>query len=190
MFRSYLKPGYDEFLNNTKNNFHSSFQSIFGSINTKQIIMLGAQSFILLIFSVISFLKVYMFFQRMKNIIQAILNFHPIDREVIYRYWCHTFIIFENLIFRNKCMKTALRELKIRRKSEFSMKKISEFRKKSTENMFTTSNSNIKLIASKETRKFQTKMFLLLSVSLLFAYSLVTFCELSSFNNYKSLVEF
>jgi hypothetical protein len=78
-FNSYIKPGYDNLMNNTKNNFHSSFNQLFYQIQIEQVAIALAQISIFLIATIFSLYKIRVFHYKMKKVMEILIEMSPTD---------------------------------------------------------------------------------------------------------------
>jgi len=68
-FNSFLTPNYDNLINDTKNKFHESFQTIINKLKTKQLWILGGQMCMLLVFLLLCIYKLNKFYVKMQFVL-------------------------------------------------------------------------------------------------------------------------
>jgi hypothetical protein len=78
-FNSYLMPGFDSLMNNTKNNFHSSFDKLFYQIQINQVALAVGQISIFLIATIFSLYKIRVFHYKMKKVMEILIEMSPTD---------------------------------------------------------------------------------------------------------------
>lgn len=83
ILNSYLQPAYETTLNQTKNNLHLELQSSIGSLNSTQLICIVCLSLILITVSVYVCYEVYLYFSKMKEVIEIIIQFNNKEIENI-----------------------------------------------------------------------------------------------------------
>lgn len=86
-YNSYLKPAYDNLMNNTKLQLHSKFTDIFRQMTLKQLGFIVGQVIIFIVFIIIIFFNIRIFLERIKNVMSILGDFSINDINKILSYW-------------------------------------------------------------------------------------------------------